>query len=213
MASPISETPTGEVFESDLTEKDKQIMAMKDEDYNRMTWEELKDVIARNDLDALTRFPSDLRAYRTWSAATKAEYGSMTKYLLDVRLKWAPLPTDPPTLECENPVPFAARNDYKILPNDWPYGLAAGISHVVVWLKTPLPAIPETGELSREGCETVGKFVEETFGKYVQDEEKFDDRILWFKNWTRLQSIRGLEHLHVLLRDVPEEELVKMYDE
>lgn len=29
-------------------------------------------------------------------------------------------------------------------------------------------------------------------------------RVLWFKNWTALQSVRALEHIHVLVRDVPE---------
>ena len=31
------------------------------------------------------------------------------------------------------------------------------------------------------------------------------ERVLWFKNWSALQSIRTLEHFHVLLRDVPED--------
>lgn len=30
------------------------------------------------------------------------------------------------------------------------------------------------------------------------------DRVQWFKNWTGLQSIRGLEHFHVLIRDAPQ---------
>ena len=30
-----------------------------------------------------------------------------------------------------------------------------------------------------------------------------DDRVLWFRNWTGLQSVRGLEHVHVLVRDAP----------
>ena len=33
--------------------------------------------------------------------------------------------------------------------------------------------------------------------------EAGDDRVLWFRNWTGLQSVRGLEHVHVLVRDAP----------
>ena len=29
------------------------------------------------------------------------------------------------------------------------------------------------------------------------------DCVLWFRNWTGLQSVRGLEHVHVLVRDAP----------
>ena len=30
---------------------------------------------------------------------------------------------------------------------------------------------------------------------------------MWFKNWVSLQSVRGVDHVHVLVRDVPEEVL------
>ena len=32
-----------------------------------------------------------------------------------------------------------------------------------------------------------------------------NDRVLWFRNWTGLQSVRGLEHVHVLVRDASRE--------
>jgi hypothetical protein len=28
---------------------------------------------------------------------------------------------------------------------------------------------------------------------------------MWFKNWKSLQSVPGMEHVHVLVRDVPED--------
>ena len=28
---------------------------------------------------------------------------------------------------------------------------------------------------------------------------------MWFKNWTALQSVPGMEHVHVLVREVPDE--------
>ena len=38
------------------------------------------------------------------------------------------------------------------------------------------------------------------------------DRIQWFKNWTELQSVPGLEHLHLLIRDVPEDVVLEWTD-
>ena len=28
---------------------------------------------------------------------------------------------------------------------------------------------------------------------------------MWFKNWKALQSVPGMEHVHVLVREVPDE--------
>jgi hypothetical protein len=33
------------------------------------------------------------------------------------------------------------------------------------------------------------------------------DRVMWFKNWVQLQSVRALEHVHVLVKDVTREDL------
>lgn len=33
------------------------------------------------------------------------------------------------------------------------------------------------------------------------------DRVVWFKNWVALQSVRTLEHIHVLVRDVDDDTL------
>lgn len=54
-------------------------------------------------------------------------------------------------------------------------------------------------------------FVQKLFIDVLREKggaEDAEDRILWFKNWTRLQSVRGIEHFHVLGRDVPEEVLL-----
>ena len=47
-------------------------------------------------------------------------------------------------------------------------------------------------------------FVRRTFEERLAKDRDSDDRVLWFKNWSQLQSVRGLEHIHVLVRDVPE---------
>lgn len=135
----------------------------------------------------------------------------MTNFLLKERLRWTPLPSsDPeagPTFEVENRIPFASTNDYLVLPNDWPYGLTPGIQHVCVWLKDRLPVDDIEGDLTDKGREMVQQFVHERFAKIIGAH-----RVLWFKNWASLQSVRGVEHFHVLLKDVSREQLATLTD-
>jgi hypothetical protein len=155
------------------------------------------------------RLPSQLKLYLEWSAVKKREYGSVTNFLLTNRLYWQPIPSSdpssPPSFSYRNPIPFADRSDYRILVNDWPYAVARGIKHLCVWLKVRLPVTEETGDLSDTGREMIEKFVDKTFTQALNVQGQ--DRVMWFKNWAALQSVRGVEHIHVLLRDVDEEKL------
>lgn len=175
-------------------------------------------VLARNDLGALKRKPSDLRRYLAWTQETKSQYGTIMNYICQQRLKWhLPVNTASGTGSAviqqsgtfKNPRPFADPEDYKILRNDWPYGLTPGISHLVVWLRTPIPVQSGEGHLTEESRAMINSFVRKTFvGRLAKDPENFSDpdsHVLWFKNWVGLQSVRALEHVHILVRDVPED--------
>ena len=60
------------------------------------------------------------------------------------------------------------------------------------------------------------RFVRNVFGESVAREDGsrveavMGQKVVWFKNWTALQSVPGLEHVHVLVRDVSEE-LIKSW--
>lgn len=43
-------------------------------------------------------------------------------------------------------------------------------------------------------------FVERTFTRHLGKEN-----VLWFKNWASIQSVRSVEHIHVLVRGASEE--------
>ncbi|KAL1954559.1 hypothetical protein VTO42DRAFT_1070 [Malbranchea cinnamomea] len=192
-----------------LTDLDRQILAQTDEEYQYHSWNELKELIANNKLDALKRKPSDLRRYINWTSKVKAKYSSITNYICLKRLHW-PLDRDPAT-QCHNQTPFADPRDYKILRNDWPYGVEPGIVHLCVWVKNYIPVKPETGELTPESHAMIDVFVKKTFVERLKKESipNAEDRVIWFKNWTALQSVRALEHVHILLRDVPEQFIVE----
>ena len=68
------------------------------------------------------------------------------------------------------------------------------------------------GYLTPDSVALVEEFVQKTFVEPLSSqgskEDVFDcqhDRVLWFRNWTGLQSVRGLEHVHVLIRDAPKD--------
>ncbi|KAL2863417.1 GIG1 family protein [Aspergillus lucknowensis] len=194
-----------------LTETDRQVLAQTDEEFIYHDWKDLQDIIARGNLGILKRKPSDLIRYLKWTNETKAQYGLITNYICLRRLGWQ-LPTETAAdapLPFNNPIPFADPADYKILRNDWPYGLAKGISHLVVWLRTPIPVKDGEEVITEESRNLIDAFIERTFvARLAEDKEiRFVDpksHVLWFKNYTALQSVRGLEHIHVLLKEVPD---------
>ncbi len=160
--------------------------------------------VGTNNLSVLKRKPSDLRKYMKWTAETRAEYGSMTNYLMMHRLPrtWGSLPFVPAST-----TPFDDPSDYRVLANDWPYGLTPDITHVVVWSRTIIPTDPETGDMTAESRSVVAAFVKRFFVDRLGADGA--GRVLWFKNWVALQSVRLLEHIHVMARDVAPEVLLE----
>ncbi|KAI1460665.1 hypothetical protein F4805DRAFT_454592 [Annulohypoxylon moriforme] len=180
-----------------LTDVDRWVLSLTDEEYHYHDWEEMKQIIGENNLSVLKRKPSDLRRYMKWTAETKAEYGSMTNYLIKNRLPqtWGSPPFTPTST-----IPFDNPSDYRVLINDWPYGLTPNMTHIVVWSRTPIETDPETGDMTPESRRTVTNFVKQFFIDKLGPDG--DDRVLWFKNWVALQSVRALEHIHVIVKDV-----------
>ena len=122
----------------------------------------------------------------------------MTAYILQHKLPWG----SPPFTYLSS-IPFHEPSDYKILVNDWPYGITLDTTHIVVWSKTPIETDAENGDVTSESRRIIQEFVDRTFVKRLGDKE----RVMWFKNWVSLQSVRALEHIHVLVRDVTKDDL------
>ncbi|EFX02726.1 hypothetical protein CMQ_2655 [Grosmannia clavigera kw1407] len=188
-----------------LTDTDRWVLAQTDGEYVLHDWANLKTIIDANDLAILRRKPSDLRRYMKWTADTKAEYGSITNYLIAHRLPkaWGSPPYVPTST-----TPFAHPSDYQVLLNDWPYGLTPDVTHMVVWTRTMIPTDSETGDMTPESRARVAGFVKRIFTDQidaVEDGGDGDSRVLWFKNWAQLQSVRQLEHVHVLVRNASPE--------
>ncbi len=154
----------------------------------------------------LKRYPSELRRYLLWSSQIKKDYGSIFNFVCRERMHW------PSSKDANNPlgvrdeVPFRHPDDYKILRNDWPYAVPSDVTHLVVWMKTPL-ASTEDGNLLEVARAQVQEFVDACFVSPIKDRtglENTDDMVLWFKNWSALQSVGALEHFHCLVKGADE---------
>ena len=211
----------------ELTETDRQNLAQGDEKFKPHTWDEVKEIVGtsrlhpkpllkllrinvvRNDLSILKRNPSDLIRYIHWTRDTINTYGSMTKFILKKRLYWQPLPQSTPDtgpiFDTESDIPFASSRDFSILYNDWPYGISPDITHLVVWLKTRIPVEGSEGHLTAMSRDFIDAFVNRTFVERMKEGGIEGDNVMWFRNWVSLQSVRGVEHVHVLVRNVPKE--------
>ena len=86
--------------------------------------------LGTNRLDLLQRLPSDLRRYLEWIYDLKRSYGSVLSFVQHERLHW--------NVTLSTRIPFIDPSDYKILFNDWPYGIDTDITHLVVWTKFSL---------------------------------------------------------------------------
>ena len=177
-----------------------------------LSWADVKEIIDSNRLELIRRKPSERLVYKAWCKDVVAAYGSITAYMCAERLRWTPLPSScaesGPLFHVVNPTPFGNPEDFKILRNDWPYGsFEPDITHLIVWSKPRIPTDPETGLTTPESRQLIDAFVQSTFVKRLEQEKSDTDvaeKVMWFKNWGALQSVRGLEHIHVLVKDVPE---------
>lgn len=102
----------------------------------------------------------------------------------------------------------AKADDTQILANDWPYGHAPGILHLVAWTKAPIPTRPGDGDLTGEARGILEEFVHRTFSQHLGA-----DNVLWFKNWASIQSVRSVEHIHVLIRNYPDDFVARVVAE
>jgi hypothetical protein len=60
---------------------------------------------------------------------------------------------------------FENKSEWKILRNDWPYGIDSRIVHLVVWTKFTLTEDIETGYLTTDMRRMIEDFVQDTFRK------------------------------------------------
>ena len=117
-----------------------------------------------NRLDLFQRSPLTLRRYREFTYKLIQRYGSVMAFIVSERLQWGH------SILPKSTTPFTSPDDFKILRNDWPYGIDSEIIHIVVWMKHELRDDPVTGDLTSECRGLIEAFVARTFQSRVPPE-------------------------------------------
>lgn len=78
--------------------KDRGVLLTPDAEYQRQSWDEVRELIRGNRLDLFKRVPSQLRLYREYCHQLIREYGSIMNFVLKKRVHWEDLKfsTSPP---------------------------------------------------------------------------------------------------------------------
>ncbi|KAF2770626.1 hypothetical protein EJ03DRAFT_60060 [Teratosphaeria nubilosa] len=189
-----------------FTPTDRRILSTPDSQFNLTTWPDLHHIITHNTLEDLKRRPSDLHRYLLWAHKIRQTRGGIVPYVIRERLKWEPVRdptglTSGPYFRHHSDVPFEDERDFAVLLNDWPYGFEPGITHLLVWSKTPIATDDREGDVTPESRRLIHDFVQNFFVKDLGGDEAARQRVLWFKNWVSLQSVRGVDHVHVLVKN------------
>ncbi|CAN6646925.1 hypothetical protein TRVA0_022S00606 [Trichomonascus vanleenenianus] len=189
-------------------ERDRRIIELGDGNFVPFTWADLQQIISSMDLAKLSRRPSDLKYYLECKHRYRLEYGGVLPYIVLEKLRWASSSTEIDTIMPANEECLEEESDVKILFNDFPYGVEPHIKHMVVWSKSPIPA-DEEGKLTPEAFDKIDSYVKRTF---IDNLGMKREDVLWFKNWKALQSVRALEHFHVLLNNPPMDKVGALVD-
>ncbi|KAL1974391.1 hypothetical protein VTN31DRAFT_4595 [Thermomyces dupontii] len=72
----------------DTSEKNKGILATPDEKFQRLSWDEVKEIVRTNRIELFRRVPSELRRYLEYMHHIKQQYGSVMRFVLEKRLHW-----------------------------------------------------------------------------------------------------------------------------
>ncbi|KAF2665377.1 hypothetical protein BT63DRAFT_377461 [Microthyrium microscopicum] len=168
-----------------IAERDKVALAVHEEDFVPITWQQAKFGIATGNTD-FARRPKVLRAYRDSFVTINQIYATNLDYLKG-ELGWEDLRPSAAT-------PFGSLDDYQITLNGYPYGWDDGIYHVVVWCKFPLPDGEGTLHVNKDSRDRIDRWVR------VQWPTQASEDIMWWRNPVKFKSVPELEHFHVLLR-------------
>jgi hypothetical protein len=182
------------------SQKNQMTLSARDDEFEEFTWQEVKHLISEpsrqvqyhadgltrwkgtNRIDQFQRPPLQLRRYLKFMHDITKRHGSIMTFVQKYRLQWS-------TVVPSQMRPFTNPKDYKILYNDWPYGLDKDIVHLVVWTKFELEDDPMTGDLTPQARREIEEFVLQTF---CGADGSAREQLVWFKNWKSLKSIHAL---------------------
>lgn len=148
-------------FLRDIGAKDVKTLSTPDAEYTRLSWPAVRELVASHRLDDFQRVPTELRRYIAYGRKLARDHGSVMNFVLAHRLGWTA-----PVVPADSR-PFACPDDFKILCNDWPYGLDERIVHLVVWTKFELEEEPGARDVKDGTRAVIDAFVDRVFSPHL----------------------------------------------
>ncbi|QLQ79467.1 hypothetical protein HG537_0C01140 [Torulaspora globosa] len=167
-----------------------------------MDWDKIKQLISEGRLDQLQRDERCSRLYREHRESLEVD---LATYVFK-KLEWSSekvcyLNNEIySTREQKIRASFSSRKLYKVTRNDFPYDFEPTVHHLVVWSQIELPIYGKGSEGTQQDVETRNR-IEEFFR--INLEERWgvlEDNYCWFVNYSSLQSIRKISHIHLLVK-------------
>ncbi|CCE65515.1 hypothetical protein TPHA_0L01620 [Tetrapisispora phaffii CBS 4417] len=193
-----------------------------------ITWQEVKRIVSSMELYHLVRTRAMSEVYRKYREDIKAKGLNFGEILL-LKLNWTQ-----DELNYLNDDKYPADNDkidaafsnadlYTLRLNDFPYNFESDVHHILIWSKVKLPLYEEdftesAADKTKIQLPSMNKHMQqkiETFlqinvaGKFGIPKENY----VWFVNYSKLQSVRSISHIHLLLKKDDDLITAKIFEE
>lgn len=175
------------------------------------TWAEVRDIIARNDLNLFARSEEATEKYHDFKKHLKDHGITVFRHILANTIQWVReedvkgLRDDEIAVAASGKPIFTEASDLKIVRNDFPYYFEDDVVHLCVWSKTRIESDNSPmGDLTPRARATIEKYVQRTF---VEKLGLSRDNLVWFRNWSALQSVKEISHVHVVVKGITEAQL------
>jgi hypothetical protein len=154
-------------------------------------WDELKQIIGEGRLSELCRSVEVDKAYQQHRLQVLAEYKSLPDFILYSKFQQA-RQWNPDIHKWYVPAPKPSFHDpphakVVLVPNDFPYFVAEGIEHWVLWKRGGDGTI-HPGEINQATLSTFSSAC------------NISNRILYWENPPHLKSLPEIDHVHILVQ-------------
>lgn len=191
-------------------------------------WDDVIKYIKLKQLANLKRSKEQTERYHKHKDELKRRNMTILQFMLKEKLKW-----DEREIYELNHLKYVTvqqqlhailtKNDFfKVTANDFPYNYEPNVLHLLIWSKIKLPIyLNDTTDsdafdfqnnrypdMNPECEEIINKFLAKTLHDKYQLSYGID--YVWFVNYSKLQSIKDLSHIHVLIKWSSEKEKLKM---
>lgn len=178
----------------------------------QFTWAEVQDIIKYNELEALARLEVATEHYHDFKRKLKEQGTTVFKHLVVQTLQWRTeeevrgLKDSEITVPASGDALFTNGSDLKVVMNDFPYYFEDDVTHLCVWTKRRIESDPSSalGDLSVEMRALIERYVAKTFVEWLGIPR---EKLVWFRNWEALQSVKEISHLHVIVKGMTKEQL------